>query len=175
MTKSEKTIAGTWYTITCTASVSVTEQIQGETAPLAKLSEAGTAAFRASGSSVTVETEGKYNILPTRAPAIAAMGGGAYAGTGETIVPLEDSNLPIQHGIWYKNTTHTDIAVLPSELQNRVSTCYLITSIPVKLTGVEWLYGEPFMGEGFDYVIAMQYIDGRCLANLAYTMKQPFS
>lgn len=69
MTKTETTIAGTWYTITCTAPATVTQQIDGETATLATLDESGTAAFRATASSITIETDGKYHLLPTKAAA----------------------------------------------------------------------------------------------------------
>ena len=172
MTNEEKTIAGTWYTITCTAAATVTEQIHGETATLATLSESGTAAFRASSPSITIDTEGKYHILPTRAPAIAAMGGGALTTMGETIVPLAESLIPIQHGIWYKNTEFAEVGLILPSLQNRVATCYLYTTVPVNINGVEWLYGQPVMVEGYTYIIAIQYLDGHCLSNLAYTIKQ---
>ena len=59
-----KTTAGTWYTITCTAPATVTETIQGEIAPLATLEQPGTEKLRASGTSITVETEGRVRILP---------------------------------------------------------------------------------------------------------------
>lgn len=54
MTKTENAIPGTWYTITCTAAATVTQQIDGETAELATLSKSGTAAFRATASTITV-------------------------------------------------------------------------------------------------------------------------
>lgn len=69
MPQEEKTTAGTWYTITSTAAATVTQEIDGETATLATLTESGTAIFRASAPAVTVQTSGKYRILPTKAPA----------------------------------------------------------------------------------------------------------
>lgn len=61
MTYTEKAIAGTWYTITCTAAATVTQEIEGETATLATLDESGTASFRATAATVTIETTGKYH------------------------------------------------------------------------------------------------------------------
>lgn len=83
MTKTEKTIAGTWYTITCTAAVTVTQEIDGEIATLATLGKSGTTTFRASASTITIQTEGKYHILPTKAP--AALVGDNSSGGGTTI------------------------------------------------------------------------------------------
>lgn len=75
MTKTEKVIPGTWHTITCTAPATVTQQIDGETATLATLTESGTTTFRPSASTITVQTDGKYHILPTKAPAAGSSGG----------------------------------------------------------------------------------------------------
>ncbi len=66
---------GTWYTINCSAAVTVTQLIEGETVELAVLDKSGTTTFRPSVSSITIETEGKYHVLPTKAPA-APCGGG---------------------------------------------------------------------------------------------------
>lgn len=76
MTNTVKTIPGTWYTITCTAAATVTEQIEGENAVLAVLDESGTASFRATAGTIIVETEGKYHILPTKAPVAAGNSSG---------------------------------------------------------------------------------------------------
>jgi hypothetical protein len=52
-------------------------------------------------------------------------------------------------------------------------TCYLKTSMPVSLSGVTWIYGEPTMAEGYTYVIALQQLDdATVLANLAYSLPQ---
>lgn len=64
MTQEIKTIAGTWYTINCTAAVTVTEIIDGEISQLVTLEQSGSEAFRAASDRITVETEGKYRIFP---------------------------------------------------------------------------------------------------------------
>lgn len=61
-----KTYAGVWYTINCTAPVTVTEIIDGATSELLKLDRAGSSDFRPSGSQVQVETNGKFRVLPFR-------------------------------------------------------------------------------------------------------------
>ncbi len=66
---------GTWYTINCSAAVTVTQLIEGETVELAVLDKSGTTTFRPSVSSITIETEGKYHVLPTKAPAAPCSGG----------------------------------------------------------------------------------------------------
>jgi hypothetical protein len=43
--------------------------------------------------------------------------------------------------------------------------------MPVSLSGVTWIYGEPTMAEGYTFVVALQQIDAfTVLANLAYTL-----
>lgn len=79
MEHSVKTIPGTWYTITATAPATVIELIQGETATLATLKESGTALFRSSTTQITVNTEGKFTVLPTKAP------GAPFLGTGGNV------------------------------------------------------------------------------------------
>lgn len=176
MEHTETAIAGTWYTITCTAAATVTETIGGETAKLATLSESGTAAFRASTASLTITTDGKYVILPTKAPIGSGSGdGGALSGSPKSAIPIDVSSgaglLYIRHDWWFINESLTNIVVNPSTNSTRVQTCYLQTSIPVKLSGVTWLYGEPAMVEGYTYVIAMQQINNTTVAaNLAYTL-----
>lgn len=64
MTYTEKTFAGTWYTINCTAPVTVFENIDGEQYELLILDRAGSDSFRAAGALVTIETDGKYRLLP---------------------------------------------------------------------------------------------------------------
>jgi len=59
-----KTLAGTWYTISCTQAAIVTENIQGETAELASLPASGVEPFRVTGNQITVETDGKFEVLP---------------------------------------------------------------------------------------------------------------
>ncbi len=67
-----KTVAGNWYCFTCTAPATVTAEIDGESVTLAKLGEGGTAVICSPSATVTVETEGKYRLLPTKAPAAAS-------------------------------------------------------------------------------------------------------
>lgn len=64
MLTEETTIPGTWYTITCTAPATVTENIGDEPVTLATLDDNGLTHFRASGSRITISTEGTYRILP---------------------------------------------------------------------------------------------------------------
>lgn len=336
MTKTEKTIAGTWYTITCTAAVTVTQEIDGEIATLATLEKSGTTTFRASASTITIQTEGKYHILPTKAPAalVGGNGGGGESGawvsdtvpvgvrlgdyaektfvigslfsiagelvpggklkrllcsvscgsgklwlrqrvpstgelvtvgygtfastnvsipgtsstfvafefdsscelvagrelvldvvesdscfiyatgpaagcsifgkanteavdewydgwlvpcyfeldqerrwrvssTGEPVMPQLGDKLTVCNATWFDNTAQSSISVQAAPWKNEVMTCYLKTAVPVKLSGVTWLYGEPAMMEGFTFVIALQQVDASTvLANLAYSLKQ---
>ena len=71
-----KTLAGCWYTITCTAAVTVTEDVRGTAVPLAELKKAGVAGFRASQAKVCVVTDGEFVVLPTEAPAALGFCGG---------------------------------------------------------------------------------------------------
>ncbi len=172
MTYTEKAIAGTWYTITCTAAATVTQEIEGETATLATLDESGTASFRATSPTITIETTGKYHILPTKAPAAGSIGGGggALSATGDPVEWLSSDSLVIAHSTWFDNAEQTSITVTPAMWKNEVMTCYLKTAVPVKLSGVQWLYDEPAMLQGSTYVVALQQIDAATvLANLAYT------
>lgn len=61
-----KTYAGVWYTINCTAPVTVTEIIDGEISELLVLDKAGSDNFRPSGTQVQIETDGKFRVLPFR-------------------------------------------------------------------------------------------------------------
>lgn len=102
---------------------------------------------------------------------IAGSGGGSSS--GERVSALTGAELPIRHATWFNNADQTAISVQPAAWQDRVLTCYLKTEVPVSLSGVNWLYGEPAMMEGFSFVIALQQVDASTvLANLAYTIKQ---
>lgn len=93
--------------------------------------------------------------------------------TGETIVPLTSAELTIRHATWFNNSEQGTIAVTPASWLNEVMTCYLKTSVPVSLSGVTWIYGEPTLVQGYTYVIAFQQIDAATvLANLAYVLPQ---
>lgn len=90
---------------------------------------------------------------------------------GEPVQPLHTDTLKIQHATWFNNADQAAISVQPAAWQDRVLTCYLKTAVPVSLSGVSWLYGVPFLGEGYIYVIALQQIDAATiLANLAYSV-----
>ena len=92
---------------------------------------------------------------------------------GEPVQPLHTDTLKIQHATWFNNADQAAISVQPAAWQGRVLTCYLKTSLPVELSGVSWLYGQPYMGTGYTYVIALQQVDdSTVLANLAYTIAQ---
>lgn len=92
---------------------------------------------------------------------------------GEPVQPLHTDTLKIQHATWFNNADQAAISVQPAAWQDRVLTCYLKTTCPVSLSGVNWLYGEPAMMEGYSFVIALQQIDSlTILANLAYILPQ---
>lgn len=71
-----KTVAGNWYSLTCTAAATVTSEIDGESVTLTMLDEGGTTVFCSPSSTVTIATEGKYRVLPTKASAACLGGGG---------------------------------------------------------------------------------------------------
>lgn len=97
----------------------------------------------------------------------------ASPATGETLIPLTAAELTIRHATWFDNAELTAIAVRPAAWKNEVMTCYLKTAVPVELSGVAWLYGQPVMVKGYTYVIALQQVDAATvLANLAYTIPQ---
>ena len=92
---------------------------------------------------------------------------------GEPVRALLSDTLGIQHATWFNNTELAAITVKPAAWQDRVLTCYLKTTCPVSLSGVNWLYGEPSMMDGYTFVVALQQVDASTiLANLAYTIKQ---
>lgn len=64
MVITEKTIAGSWYTISCTAACSVTEVVGDGVSHLVTLDDAGQEHFRAAGAEVTIETDGSYVLYP---------------------------------------------------------------------------------------------------------------
>ena len=93
--------------------------------------------------------------------------------TGERIQLLNAPSFSVQHATWFDNAEQTAITVLPAAWKNEVMTCCLKTSVPVTLSGVQWIYGEPTLVAGYTYVIALQQIGADVvLANLAYTIPQ---
>lgn len=168
-----KTVATEWYTVTSTGKCTVTATHKGQVYELADLISGGQCSFQAVSEQVEVSDDTAIVLGPFKAaPAagVSGMGGLSVARTGR-IVALECGTMPAGHEVWYSNDTYTDITVQPADVTDRVLTFYLKTSIPVKLAGVTWLYGEPAMIEGFTYVIAMQQLGDQMLANLAYTLK----
>ena len=129
--------------------------------------------FIADGRPVTLSAD-SATMLPANSLVVeTADGGASLSATGEPVLPVSAPELLILHASWFDNTAQSTIAVLPAAWKNEVMTCYLKTAVPVSLSGVQWLYGEPAMVQGFTYVFALQQIDAATiLANLAYTLKQ---
>ena len=131
--------------------------------------------FVADGRPVTLSSD-FATLLPANgssAPVDAGSGGAVLSATGEPVVALSESELTMKHATWFDNAEQTAITVLPAAWKNEVMTCYLKTAVPVELSGVTWLYGEPAMMAGFSFVVALQQIDATTvLANLAYSLKQ---
>lgn len=130
--------------------------------------------FIADGHPVTLSAD-SATMLPANARVVepGASGGASLSATGEPVLPVSAPELTVRHATWYDNTAQSSISVLPAAWRNEVMTCYLKTSVPVELSGVQWLYGEPAMMTGFTFVIALQQIDASTvLANLAYSLKQ---
>ena len=136
----------------------------------------GTSAeFVGDGRPVTLSSDAA-RMLPVAGRLVQQGSGGAspaLSATGEPVLPLAGDALVVQHATWFVNDALGSIAVQPGVWRNEVMTCYLKTSVPVSLTGVTWLYGEPFMADRYIYVIALQQLDAiSVFANLAYTIPQ---
>ena len=132
--------------------------------------------FTADGAEVILSSP-LASMLPVSGKVVQQSGGSAPAeglsATGEPVLPLVSGSLTMRHATWFDNTEQTAISVIPAAWKNEVMTCNLKTEIPVELQGVIWLYGKPYMGAGYTYVIAIQQIDASTvLANLAYTISQ---
>lgn len=129
--------------------------------------------FVGDGRPVTLSSDAAL-MLPVAGRLVQQGGGGAapaLSATGEPVLPLEGDTLVVQHATWFENAVQGNIAVQPGVWRNEVMTCYLKTAVPVSLSGVTWLYGQPFMGEGYTYVVALQQVDAATvLANLAYSL-----
>ena len=131
--------------------------------------------FTADGAEVILSAD-QATMLPVSGKVVQQTGGAAAEGlsaTGEPVLPLESGNLTMRHATWFDNAAQTAITVIPAAWKNEVMTCYLKTAVPVALSGVSWLYGEPVMAQGYSYVIALQQPDATTiLANLAYSLPQ---
>lgn len=131
--------------------------------------------FTADGAEVILSSP-LASMLPVSGKVVQQTGGSAMEGlsaTGEPVLPLSSDSLTMRHATWFDNTEQTAISVIPAAWKNEVMTCYLKTAVPVELSGVTWLYGEPAMMEGFTFVVALQQVNAATvLANLAYSLKQ---
>jgi hypothetical protein len=133
------------------------------------------AEFTADGADVILSSN-LATMLPLAGKVVQQTGGSSAAGlpaTGEPVVLLSTTELTMEHATWFDNAEQSSITVNPAIWKNEVMTCYLKTAVPVELSGVAWLYGQPVMVEGYTYVIALQQVDAATvLANLAYTIPQ---
>ena len=132
--------------------------------------------FTADGAEVILSAD-QATMLPVAGKVVQPQSSGSategLSATGEPVLLLESGTLTMRHATWFDNTAQTAITVIPAEWKNEVMTCYLKTAVPVVLSGVNWLYGEPFMADRYIYVIALQQLDAvTVLANLAYTIPQ---
>ena len=131
--------------------------------------------FTADGAEVVLSAD-LATMLPVSGKVVQQTGGAAADGlsaTGEPVLSLESGNLTMRHATWFDNTAQTAITVIPAAWKNEVMTCYLKTAVPVALSGVSWLYGEPVMVDGYTYIIALQQLGvSTVLANLAYSLPQ---
>lgn len=140
MEHSVKTIPGTWYTITATAPATVIEFIQGEIATLATLKKSGTDFFRPSTTQVTINTEGKFTVLPTKAP------GAPFPGTGGNVQFTDEQAAQLQtlaanSANLTAHTENTEIHVTAAEREswNRTSGNFKVVT--------EWSEARPIILE----------------------------
>ncbi len=99
-----KTVAGNWYSLTCTAAATVTAEIDGEPVTLATLAEGGTTVFCSPAATVTIATAGKYRVLPTKAPALNGNGGGTQPASSKVLPLPAESATELQDGRVYEPT-----------------------------------------------------------------------
>jgi hypothetical protein len=159
-------IPNRWHVVYSAEACTVTDA-QGN--PYCSVAAGGSAVFWCVGKQVSLSSD-SARMYPLTEDVSGVF---ARFTPGERVHPLHTDTLKIQHATWFNNTEQSVIAVKPGVWANRVLTCYLKTDIPVALSGVTWLYGEPFMDEGYTYVIALQQISSETvLANLAYSLKQ---
>lgn len=159
-------IPNRWHVVYSAEACTVTDA-QGN--PYCSVAAGGSAVFWCVGKQVSLSSD-SARMYPLTEDVSGVF---ARFTPGEPVQPLHTDTLKIQHATWFNNTDHVAITVQPSAWQDRVLTCYLKTTCPVELAGVAWLYGKPFMGEGYTYVLALQQISSETvLANLAYSLKQ---
>lgn len=171
--KTIKTIAGQTYVVTSPNGCSVTDNTG---VLLATVSSGVQQAVIATGSELSVSDDSALITAVFKfAPALNGLssgGGNTAAAAGERTVELTADSLSMSHGVWYINAAgESSLQVVASNLAGHVVTCYVVSEVPVTLNGVEWLDGsEPTMTEGSLNVVALQQIEGRIIANLAYTV-----
>lgn len=171
MSQQLETLLNHRYEVRCPEACTVTDAAD---TLILTVSPGTPAYFIADGHPVTLSAD-SATMLPANARVVepGASGGASLSATGEPVLPVSAPELTVRHATWYDNTAQSSISVLPAAWRNEVMTCYLKTSVPVELSGVQWLYGEPAMMTGFTFVIALQQIDASTvLANLAYSLKQ---
>jgi hypothetical protein len=159
-------IPNRWHVVYSAEACTVTDA-QGN--PYCSVAAGGSAVFWCVGKQVSLssDTARMYPITEDVSGVFARFT------PGEPVQPLHTDTLKIQHATWFNNADQAAISVQPAAWQDRVLTCYLKTEVPVSLSGVSWLYGEPAMMEGYSFVIALQQVgESTILANLAYSLKQ---
>ncbi len=133
------------------------------------------ASFVADGHPVTLSSDAA-TMLPANARVVERgndEGAAGLSASGEPVVSLSGTSLTMVHATWFANADQALLTIAPAIWKNEVMTCYLKTAVPVELSGVQWLYGEPAMAQGYTYVIALQQIEPTTvLANLAYVLPQ---
>lgn len=151
-----------WHVVYSAEACTVTDA-QGN--PYCSVAAGGSAVFWCVGKQVSLSSD-SARMYPLTEDITAVF---ARFTAGEPVRSLLSDSFEIQHSTWFNNTEQSTISVQPALWQGRVLTCYLKSTCPVSLSGVNWLDGEPAMVAGGTYVIALQQIDAdTILANLAY-------
>ena len=159
-------IPNRWHVVYSAEACTVTDA-QGN--PYCSVAAGGSAVFWCVGKQVSLSSD-SARMYPLTEDVSGVF---ARFTPGEPVHPLHTDTLKMQHATWFNNADQAAISVQPAAWQDRVLTCYLKTSLPVELSGVSWLYGQPYMGVGYTYVVALQQVDdSTVLANLAYTIAQ---
>ena len=155
-----------WHVV-YSAEVCTVTDAQGN--PYCSVAAGGSAVFWCVGKQVSLSSD-SARMYPLTEDVSAVF---ARFTPGEPVRPLLSDTLEIQHATWFNNTGQAAITVCPAAWQDRVLTCYLKTAVPVSLSGVNWIYGQPSMAAGYTFVVALQQVDASTiLANLAYVIPQ---
>lgn len=155
-----------WHVVYSAESCTVTDA-QGN--PYCSVAAGGSAVFWCVGKQVSLSSD-SARMYPLTEDVSGVF---ARFTPGEPVRALLSDTLEIQHATWFNNADQAAISVQPAAWQDRVLTCYLKTTCPISLSGVNWIYGQPTMAEGYTFVVVMQQIDASTvLANLAYVLPQ---